>query len=269
ITPLKDRIDSQIMTHYPAKLADAMTITTQESWTERGAVKVNVPKFIREIVDEVAFQARKSEFLDQSSGVSARLSISFFENVVSNAERRAVMCGEAETTARPGDLQQAVSAVTGKVELVYEGEQEGALNVARHLIGRALKVVFDRNLPDAYKSGSKEDASFGPYKAVVQYFAKGKNVELTDEMPGSELLKALKQVDGLEEITRKHIQLERESDLGSALEFVLEGLHQSRLVAKDELEGHLRYKDMLGSMLEGMDEGKPPRPPRERGRNRE
>jgi magnesium chelatase subunit I len=269
ITPLKDRIDSQIMTHYPTRLADAMVITTQEAWINRGNVAVNVPMFIREIIDEVAFQARKSEFLDQSSGVSARLSISLFENVVSNAERRAAATGEAETTARPGDLQQAISAVTGKVELVYEGEQEGALNVARHLIGRALKTVYDRSLPDAYRAGNKEDASFGPYKSVVNYFARGKNVELSDEMPTADVLKALKAVEGLEEITRKHIKLDRDIDLASAMEFVLEGLHQSRLVAKDEVEGHLRYKDMLGSMLEGMDEGKPPRPPRERGRNRE
>jgi magnesium chelatase subunit I len=268
ITPLKDRIDSQIMTHYPAKLADAMKITSQEAWTERETVKVAVPKFLRETIDEVAFQARKSEFLDQSSGVSARLSISLLENVISNAERRAVLTGEAETIARPIDLQLAISAVTGKVELVYEGEQEGALNVARHLIGRALKTIFDRSLPDAYRSGSKEDPSFGPYKTVISYFAKGKNIEITDETPAAEVLKLLRQVDGLEEITRKHLPVERESELASAMEFVLEGLHQSRVVAKDEVDGQTRYKDMLGSMFEGMDEGKPPRPPRERGRDR-
>jgi magnesium chelatase subunit I len=270
ITPLKDRIDSQIMTHYPAKLADALKITDQEAWTERGDIRVSVPKYLREAIEDVAFQARKSEFLDQSSGVSARLSITLLENVVSSAERRAVITGEREVAARPIDLQFAVSAVTGKVELVYEGEQEGALNVARHLIGRAIKSAFDRYLPDAYKSGTKEDPSFGPYKNVISYFASGKNVEVSDELPTAELLKMLRQIPGLEEITRKHVPIDNETlDLGPAMEFVLEGLHQSRIVAKDELEGHTRYRDMLGSMLEGMDEGKPPRPPRERGRRRE
>ena len=269
ITPLKDRIDSQILTHYPAKQSDAMKITDQESWIERGEVKITVPKYLREAIEEVAFQARKSEFLDQSSGVSARLPITLLENVVSSAERRAVICGERETAARPIDLQSAVSAITGKVELVYEGEQEGALNVARHLIGRATKATFDRYLPDAYKSGAKEDASFGPYKSVIHFFAHGNNIELSDEMPAAEVLKLLRKIEGLEEIARKHLPVENEHlDLGAAMEFVIEGLHQSRIIDKDELEGHTRYRDMLGSMFEGMDEGKPPKPPRERGRPR-
>jgi len=269
ITPLKDRIDSQILTHYPAALNDAMKITDQESWTERGTVKVHIPPYLREAIEAVAFQARKSEFLDQSSGVSARLSITLLESVVSGAERRAVINGERETCARPIDLQFAVSAVTGKVELVYEGEQQGALNVARHLIGRSIKGVFDRLLPDAYKS-SKEDPSFGPYKTIISYFAKGNKIELTDEMPGPEVLKVLRQVDGLEAITRSHLPIDKENlDLACAMEFTIEGLHQSRVLAKDELDGHTLYRDMLGSMFEGMDEGKPPRPPKERGRPRD
>jgi len=272
ITPLKDRIDSQIMTHYPAKLADALRITDQEAWTDRGEVKIRVPKYLREAIEEVAFQARKSEFLDQSSGVSARLPISLLEDVISNAERRAVMNGEKETACRPADMQAAVSAVTGKVELVYEGEQEGALNVARHLLGRSVKAVFDRYLPDAYKTsnkGNKEEASFGPYKSVINYFAHGKNVEVGDETPQADVLARMRLVEGLEEIARKHLPVENDIDLASAMEFVIEGLHQSRVIAKDEVDGHTRYKDMLGSMFEGMDEGKPPRPPRERGRPRD
>ena len=269
ITPLKDRIDSQILTHYPSDLKDAMRITDQEAWVHRGTIKVRVPQFLREAVEDVAFQARKSEFLDQSSGVSARLSITLLESVVSSAERRAVICNEAEIAVRPIDLQAAVSAVTGKVELVYEGEQEGALNVARHLIGRSLKSAFDRALPDAYKA-TKEDASFGPYKTIINYFAKGgKKVVLADDMPTAEALKALRQVDGLEELTKRHIASESDLDLPAAMEFVLEGLHQSRVLAKDELDGHTQYRDMLGSMFEGMDQGKPPKPPRERGRPRD
>jgi magnesium chelatase subunit I len=269
ITPLKDRIDSQIMTHYPSSLKDAMRITDQEAWIHRGTVKVKVPPYLREAIEDVAFQARKSEFLDQSSGVSARLSITLLESVVSSAERRAVICGESEVSVRPIDLQAAVSAVTGKVELVYEGEQEGALNVARHLIGRSIKSAYDRALPDAYKA-TKEDTSFGPYKTIINHFAKGKKVEITDDMPTPAVLKALRQVEGLEEVAKKHLPIENESlDLAAALEFVLEGLHQSRVLAKDELDGQTHYRDMLGSMFEGMDQGKPPKPPRERGRPRD
>ena len=270
ITPLKDRIDSQILTHYPAKLDDARRITDQEAWHERGGVRVRMPAYLREAIEEVAFQARKSEFLDQGSGVSARLPISLLENTVSNAERRAALTGEGEVCARPVDLQAAVSAVTGKIELVYEGEQEGALNVARHLIGRALKAVFDRQLPDACKTKGKDEHAFGPYKPVINYFASGKTLELSDEIPAVAALAALRLVPGLEEIAAKHLDTgESDAELAAALEFVAEGLHQSRLLAKDELDGHTVYRDMLGSMLEGMDEGKPPRPPRERGRNRD
>lgn len=269
ITPLKDRIDSQILTHYPSKLEESLAITAQEAWVARGGdVRVFVPPYLKEVVEEVAFAARKSEFLDQSSGVSARLPITLLENVISNAERRALLNGETSVCARPVDFQPAISAVTGKVELVYEGEQEGAANVARHLVGRGLKNVFDRYLPDAYGQ-NKDDASFGPYKAVINWFAKGNAVELTDRAPTAEALAKLKSVDGLEALAREHVPIgDERGELPAALEFVLEGLHQSRLLAKDETEGLGRYRDMLGSMFEGMDEGGPPSPPRERGRRK-
>ncbi|MCK6473574.1 MAG: magnesium chelatase [Planctomycetes bacterium] len=273
ITPLKDRIDSQILTHYPADLKHAMAITDQEAWRARGGdVHVHIPAWLRETVDDVAFAARKSEFLDQSSGVSARLPITLLENIVSNAERRGLLTGEAKVCVRPVDFQQAVSAVTGKIELVYEGEQEGAANVARHLIGRAIKSAFDRRLPDAYKSEAreaKEDAAFGPYKLVVNHFAKGGTVDVRDTAPAAETLSMLRAVDGLEALARKHLPMEDEAlELASAMEFVLEGLHQSRLLAKDDAEKGSTYRDMLGSMFEGVDEGGPPSPPRERGRGR-
>jgi len=271
ITPLKDRIDSQILTHYPAKLDDAMHITAQEAWAERGGeVSVHVPQFMREAIEEVGFQARKSEFLDQSSGVSARLSISLLENVISNAERRALLNGETKICVRPIDLQPAVSAVTGKVELVYEGEQEGALSVARHLIGRAVKAVFDRHFPDAYKIKEQDESSFGPYKPVVNYFARGSTLKLSDTDATPAALAALRAVEGLEQLAKAHVPIQHpEIETIAALEFVLEGLHQSRLLAKDELETGTGYRDMLGSMFEGLDGGEgPPNPPREKGRRR-
>ncbi|MCZ7645487.1 MAG: magnesium chelatase [Planctomycetota bacterium] len=269
ITPLKDRIASQILTHYPAKLEEALSITRQEAWTRReGEVRVYVPAYLLEAVEEVAFAARKSEFLDQSSGVSARLPITLLENVISNAERRALLHGETSACARPVDFQPAISAVTGKVELVYEGEQEGAANVARHLVGRGLKEVFDRYLPDAYGK-EKQEASFGPYKQVVAHFAAGHVVQLHDAGSAAEAEQALQAVGGLADLARQYVPMKDERlELAAAMEFVLEGLHQSRLLAKDETEGLGRYRDMLGSMFDGMDEGGPPNPPKERGRRR-
>ncbi|MGH7144854.1 MAG: magnesium chelatase [Planctomycetota bacterium] len=269
ITPLKDRIASQIITHYPTKLADALRITGQEAWVHRaGEVTVHVPAWLREAVEEIAFQARKSEFLDQSSGVSARLPITLLENIVSNAEKRGLLAGEKVVCVRPVDFQAAVSSVTGKVELVYEGEQEGAQNVARHLVGRGLKAVFDRLCPDAMAGGKKDEPEFGPYKATIGAFAKGLKLQIADTTPAAELLAGLRKAEGLEETARQFVPMEDAAlELPAAMEFVLEGLHQSRLLAKDAVEGAIAYRDMLGSMFEGMDLGKgPPNPPRERGR---
>src|SRR5215467_10262765 len=152
ITPLRDRINSQIMTHYPSTREDGMAITAQESWVGRDAgVEVVIPTFMRELVEEVAIQARKSEYVDQNSGVSARLPIALIENLSSNAERRGFKTGESRVITRVCDLSNAVSGVSGKVELVLEGEQEGALNVARALLGRGVKALFSQRFPDAYK----------------------------------------------------------------------------------------------------------------------
>src|SRR5262249_832485 len=137
ISALRDRISSQIVTHYPLTREEGMAITQQESWQGRdGNVKVKVPSFLRELIEEVAIQARRSEYVDQNSGVSARLPIALLENVISNAERRGLVTGERAVMARVCDLGHAVTAVSGKVELVLEGEQEGAMNVARHLLGK-------------------------------------------------------------------------------------------------------------------------------------
>ncbi|MCB9882127.1 MAG: magnesium chelatase [Planctomycetes bacterium] len=254
ITPLKDRIDSQIHTHYPLSLAHARTITEQEAWVER-QTPVTVPDYLRDVVEEVGFQARESEFLDHSSGVSARLSITLLEAIVSNAERRALLAGEEATCVRPIDFQQAVAAVTGKVELVYQGEQEGALNVARHLIGKALKVVFDRLFPDVYAKVEGEKEVFGPYRDIVQFFSQGHRVEVSDQDALQDVFDDLERVDGLVELANQYLQPRDDQERVAAMEFVLEGLHQAKVLAKSELEGVFAYRDMLGSMLEGIDLG--------------
>ncbi len=258
ITPLKDRIESQIHTHYPREISHAMSITAQEAWVQRdGAVRVHVPRFILEAVEEVAFEARRSEFLDQSSGVSARLPISLLENIISNAERRALKHDETSATVRPVDFQQAISAVTGKVELVYQGEQHGAINVARHLIGKGLKAVFDRYMPEVGGEGKDDAAAFGPYKPIVDHFSRGKVVQVGDDVSDAQSLTAMRHVPQLEEIARKHIPLEDPAlDLTAAMELVLEGLHQAKMLGKDEKDGSGRYYDMLGDMIEQFEKDK-------------
>ena len=150
ITPLKDRIDSQIITHYPKTIDIGIEITKQEAWEKRdeALVKVDIPHYFREIIEQIAFEARESEYVDQKSGVSVRMTRAAIEDLVSAAEQRALVHSEKDTTARISDLLFVEPAITGKVELVYEGEQEGAQNVARLLIGRATKTIFAHYFPD-------------------------------------------------------------------------------------------------------------------------
>ncbi len=248
ITPLKDRIDSQIITHYPRTLEIGVEITRNEAWQERGSISVSVPHFFREIIEQIAFEARASEYVDQKSGVSARLTRSALENLISEAERRALLNQESETTVRIGDLAAVEPAITGKVELVYEGEQEGPQNVARLLIGRAVKTVFTRYFPDPGKKGTGKTA----YAALLEWFAKGHHVDLNPEAPFSQYALSLDQVTGLHDVVKKHARPDSPAETASTMEFVLEALHQHSLVGKDRLDERSRYTDMMGSVLSGL-----------------
>ena len=199
ITPLKDRIDSQIMTHYPEDLQASMAITSQEAWIERESpARAILPDYIREIIEEIAFQARQSEYVDQNSGVSARLPITALEIVLSNMERRALRTGDNPVHARVGDLQAAVTALTGKIELVYEGEQEGPIKVARYLIGRAVKSVFEAHFPGAHRGRSreKEEVATSPYRQVVEWFSQGKQARDRRRGAGGRVLRHPRQRQG-------------------------------------------------------------------------
>ncbi|OGC76103.1 MAG: magnesium chelatase [candidate division Zixibacteria bacterium RBG_16_50_21] len=251
ITPLKDRIDSQIMTHYPQALEDAMAITTQEAWTERG-VKVCVPEFFKEIIEEIAFSARKSEYVDQTSGVSARLPISALENLVSNIEKRALKTKDKNLFPRVCDLIAVVPSVTGKIELVYEGEQEGPAIVAFNLVGRAVKEVFGRYFPEVPKSGAPSGNS--QYAEILKYFSSGQNIELSDEAPFEEYIAALNRIPGLRKAVEEHLPPGAKEEIACRMELVLEGLHQHNLIGKETFENAFRYTDMLSTMLRGMED---------------
>jgi magnesium chelatase subunit I len=253
ITPLRDRIASQIVTHYPRTLEEAMAITRQEAWRERGGeAPIEIPDYLERCVEEVAFQARASDLVDQASGVSARMTISLMENLVSNAERRAVRAGEAHSVARISDLYAASSAVSGKVELVYDGEREGVEAVARMLIGKAVKEVFDTRLPDAYADPSSES---GPseYAALLAWFQADHVVDLSDDLSTEDLRARLVEIPGLAELARAHLPADEGPWLAAGMEFVLEGLHQSSLLAKQELVGGRVYRDMLAEMAQSLE----------------
>ena len=252
ITPLRDRIASQILTHYPRTREDGMAITQQESWQQRGGpVEVDLPDYLRLLVEEVAFQARANEFVDQASGVSARMTISLLENVLSNAERRALSAGRQRTVARTSDVFAATASISGKIELVYDGEREGVETVSRLLVGKAAAAVFAARFPDLYAEAAAPEA--GPYAPVTAWFQAGGKVDVSDSTPDDELFEQLRAVPGLEDLARKYLTPADDAACGAAMELVLEGLHQGSLLAKEELTESRVYRDMLAEMAESLE----------------
>jgi len=246
ITPLKDRIDSQIITHYPRTVATGIAITRQEAWQDRGGeIKVEIPDYLREIIEQIAFEARESEYVDQNSGVSARMTRASLENLISAAERRAFLNGEVSTTVRPSDLWFVEAAITGKLELVYEGEQEGAQTVARVLSGKAVKSIFARHFPSPDRNRAR-------YEPILSWFATGGKLELHLDMTALEYTRALDMVDGLRAVVDREISPDSDEARAAAMEFVLEALHQHSLLGKELELGAKSFVDLMGSMLSGI-----------------
>lgn len=259
ITPLKDRIDSQILTHYPRTLEDAITITSQEASIAREGWEIAIPVFFREIIEHIAFEARKSEFVDQKSGVSARLTISAMENLISNAERRAILTGEQRIIPRICDFQHVLPGMTGKVELVFEGEQEGSIKVGKALIGKAVRETFKKYFPDplARKPSRAQAADQRPrvedseFTTIIWWFESGNKIEITDETSFEQYLSELNKVRGLQDVAIKYLKpfIKNNYDLAASMEFLLDGLHQFSKIAKDEIDNVTMYKDMVGSIF--------------------
>jgi magnesium chelatase subunit I len=260
ITPLKDRIDSQIFTHYPRSIDDGILITEQEAWTQRNGREVRIPRYFREIVEQIAFEARKSEFVDQKSGVSARLTIAAMENLVSNAERRAIINNDSCVVPRISDLVHVLPGMTGKVELVFEGEQEGPLKVGKALIGKAVREIFRRYFPDPLQKKTSRSqqpeakhrpSDEGEYGKVTSWFEGGNKIEIADDMPIDVYAGELAKVNGLRDLTLKHLSPAGADryELASAMEFALDGLHQFSRIAKDEVDHSVAYKDLVGSIF--------------------
>ncbi|MDQ3461356.1 MAG: sigma 54-interacting transcriptional regulator [Deinococcota bacterium] len=225
VTPLKDRIGSEIRTHYPATVEEGMAITRQEAWISRGR-EVKVPSFMAEVVEEVAFQARDDSRVDKHSGVSQRLPISLLENVVSSAERRAILLREDVPIARIADLYSALSAVTGKLELEYEGELKGGEAVARDIARRAVGNVFGRR------------GSGLVLESIVEYFEGDNYLKVPDNITTAELPGVVNRVPGLLDAARELAEGRGKDDLGASAEFVLEGLYARKQIARSEERGY-------------------------------
>ena len=224
ITPLKDRIGSEIRTHYPATVDEGIAITAQEAWTQREGVRLQIPKYVQEVIERIAFAAREDKKIDERSGVSQRLPISAVENVVSNAERRALTHQESVIVPRISDIYAALPAITGKLELEYEGEMKGADNVSRELIRAAIAKTYD-----AYLKNSD-------MQQIVQWFDLGGEIQLADSAGATDALNALRSIQGLVEKTVKvnvgpKDPIEKQV---SAAEFILEGLHAHKRIGRSE-----------------------------------
>jgi len=224
ITPLKDRIGSEIRTHYPATVEEGIAITTQEAWAARNGTKLVIPKYVREVIERIAFAAREDKKIDKRSGVSQRLPISSLENVISNAERRAIRHRESLVVPRMGDIYAALPAITGKLELEYEGEMKGADFVGRELIRSAIAKTYDQ-----YFSGVN-------MQQIIQWFDLGGEIRLAEGAAATEVLQSLRNIQGLmDKLTRLNVGPKDSAEAQvSAAEFALEGLHSHKRIGRNE-----------------------------------
>ena len=247
VTPLKDRIDSQIITHYPKTLEIGKRITQQEARLKEEQRFVTASEIVKDLVEQIAFEARKSEYVDAKSGVSARLTISAYESLIAAAERRSIINNEKDASIRIADFIGVTPAITGKVELVYEGEQEGPNIVAQNLVGKAIRTQFLNYFPDPDKYRKQKEKS--PYKKIADWFGDGNSIDLLHDMPQSEFEKKLKTVPGLEELVK---EFHKDQDVVTRLflmEFALHGLAEFSLISKHNLSAGLQFKDLLSSMF--------------------
>ena len=248
VTPLKDRIDSQIITHYPKTLDIGKRITEQEARLKEEQQKiVSVHEFAKDLIEQIAFEARKSEYIDSKSGVSARLTISAYENLVAAAERRSILNNEKTTFIRITDFIGVIPAITGKVELVYEGEQEGPGIVAQNLIGKAIRTQFINFFPNPEKFRKQKEKN--PYKKITDWFSDGNSVDLLHEMNQEDFEKALKKIPGLGELVNEFHKVQTPAVKLFLMEFALHGLAEYSLISKHNLTKGQQFKDLLSSMF--------------------
>lgn len=247
VTPLKDRIGSQILTHYPDTVQIARSITEQEArLDQRQSETIQVPGLARDLVEQIGFEARKSEFVDYKSGVSARMSITAFENLLSTAERRALRAGAEQTTVRLSDFMGIIPAITGKVELVYEGEQEGAAKVAEQLLGDAVKTLFAEYFPKIEKLERPDERN--PYQDLVDWFMENE-LELMDEDSDQEYRSALDSIGPLQQLITKYQPAVPAADRYFLAEFILWALTEYKKLGKNRFTEGYQFRDLMGAYI--------------------
>lgn len=254
ITPLKDRIDSQIITHYPKSIEIGKKITSQEASLEpEQKEKVQVFDLMKDLIEQVAVEARSSEYVDAKSGVSARLTISALEALVSTCERRGLINSEPVVYSRVGDLIGILPSITGKVELVYEGEQEGAGLVAQNLTGKAIRTLFIDYFPDPERIRKKKSGK-NPYKEITDWFGEGNIIDLVSDAPYADYKRQLEQIPGLKTLVDDHQGKQPEHFRLFLMEYALHGLAEYSMLSKHSLEKGMQFKDLLSSMFSMSDQ---------------
>ncbi len=244
VTPLKDRIGSQILTHYPETVEIAQTITQQEAGLQGNrVVDVHVPELAKELVEQIGFAARSSEYIDLKSGISARMSITAFENLMSTAERRALANGEKATVVRFGDLMGMIPSITGKVELVYEGEQEGSVMVAETLIGMAAKTMFLERFPKIQKLTKENEKT--PYDDIVNWFMNESNFELLDEYTQEEYETQMDRISPLERLVIAYCPDLADQDRNFMKELILWSLVEFKQLSKKRFSEGFTFNDLV------------------------
>ena len=253
VTPLKDRIESQILTHYPKTIETALTITEQEAdILHEQKEKVDISDLLKRLIEQISFEARASELVDKKSGVSARLSISAFENAVSSAERRSILNKESSTQVWISDMIGLIPSITGKIELVYEGEQEGPYQVAMNLLDKAIRSQFIQYFPNPEtlkKKRNQQAAEENPYRSISTWFDKGNSLNLLFHTKDADKIQQLYKVDGLHALVKKYFKQANEKEAALLMEFVLHGLAAFSMISKKILESRIEFKDLMGSML--------------------
>jgi magnesium chelatase subunit I len=250
VTPLKDRIESQILTHYPKTIETALSITDQEADVlPEQKVKVKVSDLVKRLIEQVAFEARASEFVDKKSGVSARLTIAAYENAISAAERRAILNNEKETQIWMSDLIGIIPSITGKIELVYEGEQEGPYQVAFNLLEKAFRSQFVNYFPNPEQFKKRKTGEENPFRPISSWFDKGNQLNIFFNTKDADKIQLLYKVDGLHALVKKYFKHANDKESALLMEFVLHGLAAYSLISKKVVEGKIEFKDLIGSMV--------------------
>ncbi len=248
VTPLKDRIGSQILTHYPESIKIARTITEQEAKLDIVQNEmVYVPSLAKDLLEQISFEARESEYIDHKSGVSARLSITAFENLLSTAERRALKSGAEKTTLRLSDFMGIIPSITGKVELVYEGEQEGAAIVAQNLIGSAIHTFFPGYFPKIEKLEKQGEKT--PYTDIIEWFFAESGFELLDDCSDEEYQRIIGSIVPLEILVKTYQPQLAKEDKFFMKEFILWALVEYKKLSKDRISEGYQFKDIYGSFI--------------------